>query len=308
MDNLSSERAIRVAACLLVGFSCIQACKWIMLSDGTSFTPSMLYLSRFSGVGAMGLLAILFFHRLPNSRRLFACAVGFVLAYAALSVLAAILAPGTIRIVVLHVAVVLYGIADGIFILLFLQLIALFEPRKSAAILVAIELLTNVFMLFLGMISGTALILVRFGLLTVGIALYFVAAKGLPDEALLDVHNAFKGAEPQSADPAEPHNTDGVSSSGAFPHTLSQWALFVVFAAVLFNIFGLVAQISSLSGNSFALYDLPTGIALVLLDALLLAFLIIRGGEIRFKPVAVLCGSLYVLSLVIYNYAWSAGN
>ena len=83
----------------------------------------------------------------------------------------------------------------------------------------------------------------------------------------------------------------------------------MLIAAFLFpNLFGLIAQVSSETGGNFALYDIPTEVAMIALQLLFLTFISMRGTRFGFSSILFFVIPLYATGFAMFPNNWSSDN
>ena len=105
----------------------------------------------------------------------------------------------------------------------------------------------------------------------------------------------FETADEPAGQPAE--------EAGTFPRNTLDWSLLIIAGFIFSTLFGIIAQTNSAPGSSFGLYDVSTGIVLVMIDILLVVFTVFAGETVTFATALLIMFLMYATGLVMYPHA-----
>ena len=297
----SSTYTLLAIIAAVLGAALLQSSKWIMLNDSVGVTTATLLFSRYVGLACFAALALIFRNAAPKPSHVLVPANVLMALYLVLVLVGTRMEPSQLTEVISSVAGIAYGISDALFTFLFLQAFARFEPRASAVLLVGSQLLSNILMAVMSALTPTPLFVCRIAAIVLGCALVSLGVRVVASQADAEGHVSLEGILP-SAPVRAPRKAE------VYPDGIGAWAIFLVVGFGFCTLFGITAQISSLTGDSFALYDTATSVALVVMDALLLIYLVFRGDKVTFELAVAACGILYMFAFVSYGYFWTEGN
>ena len=339
----SPYRTLRVALVLLVaGIALFNSAKWVMLSGDSAVAMGVTYTSRFTGVAAYFIIAILFRTHLPSMKNILTVLGIFAGLYVVSTILVLFTGTGEFNNVISYATAVLYGIATALFFLLYAHAFSTQGPKKSAVLFAVAQLVTNCFMMLFSIIEPQALIVTRLVFLVIGPVLLIISIMMLlkvsdrVEAAAAEKHDvkASKASKGVSAKPAKtadaadaaetaPESGDVVplqypgeddaplTESELSPETLAttrfprkplDWALLISAGFVFSTVFGIIAQLSSSPGSSFGLYDSGTGIVLIMVDLLLVLFMYYVGESFTFAT------ALLIIVAVVVQQHIAGGN
>ena len=90
------------------------------------------------------------------------------------------------------------------------------------------------------------------------------------------------------------------------PH--NDWFLLLITAFLFPSMFGVIAQVSSETGGNFALYDIPTEMVMIAMQAFFLLYMAFYGTRYGFAAILVFIIPLYATGFALFPNNWSSGN
>lgn len=292
MGNSKGASYFAVQGLMVIGAALFSSAKWTALANTAETMPS-IYAARFVGIATFIVVAFLSRQHPLSRKHLFCIAVPFMMLYLAITTFAPWLHDGgALGDAVVYAVSLLYGVACSLFTLFFLTAFASFGPARCAVLFVLLELAANCFAILLDSFDGALLLMARNTALLASVAIFFVASKWI-----------VLGGQ----------DADGTCFCADekcffFPSGVLEWCILLIAAGVFHGLFGVIAQVSSPVGNSFALYDPGSTAMVIALETLLLVFLCFKGDSFGLAEVLVFVTVLYATGFALYSYAWSAGS
>lgn len=292
------RKTLSVMVLAVLGVALFNSSKWVMLDGGTGIAMGVTYTSRFVGIAAFLVVAALFYDRLPSITSLLAVMVPFIVICLISSLVAPLLHEVMLGDVVLYATGVLYGIASTLFMLFYAHIFSSFEPRKSAVLFASAQLVTNCLMLFLAFLDSRALPVARGLFLFIGTAIILLVANCLMRHPSLSDH------------PLQFDSTSAGEAGDAACTSMRRldWVFLIGAAIVFHTVFGVVAQVSSMPGDSFGLYEVNTDVAIIFVDILILVFCWFCGDRFGVAEVLVFAALLYAPGLALHPLSQADGG
>ena len=299
MNCVPQRTTLLVPFLVAVGAALFYSAKWVMLADAANISMNVTYVSRFVMLATYAFVAVMFRKCLPSVKNFLAVAVPFMLVYIMVSLFEPLMQDDMLSSAILYAIGVLYGISCALFTLLCAHVLSSFGPKKSAILFALSELLTNCLMVVLTLLDPHTLFLVRSAfLVTSSIIFLYVAHHLLHGKDEYDSAFQHSMERPDAASGRRP---------SSFPENWLDWTLLLVAAAVTKYLFGIIAQVGS-AGGSYAHYDLPTDIVVILFLTILLVFLCFYGTRFGFATVLVVMVAFFATGFAAYPAAMTAGN
>ena len=290
---------------LVLGVALFNSAKWIMLSENSAVALGITYTSRFVGVAAYAVIAYLFRDHLPSMRATLRMIALFAGLYFLSMLLVAITETGELRYVIQYASAVLYGIASALFFLLYAHAFSAHGAKKSALLFAVAQLVTNSFMVLFGFLGATALLVTRLAFLVVGPVCLIVSIRMLMrDGRGLAYPLQYEAPAPAAGDSA---GEEEPPERRVFPHNTRDWVVLIAAGFVFSTLFGIIAQVSSAPGTAFGLYDVGTGIVLVLIDFLLVVLMYYVGETYTFAMAILITFLMSATGLLFFPYSQDSG-
>ena len=289
-DRPTIAGALALCAFILA-ISLLNAAKWVMLNGAVTIPMGATWMSRLAGTATFLVFIALYRDRPPAMKLQLGVVAILMAAYVVILYVVAASTDAVLISVLQYLSSLLYGVADAIFILVFCQVLTVFTPARAAIIFGVEQALSNALVFGISLFSAGAAYHVRAGAIVLGVLLLVLLAR--PTLAYARQKTATCDEE----------DWDAVSArvpEDAFPATPNQWGVFFL-AVFLFNgIFGVIAQVNSLGGDSFGLYDVYTSIIVVTVAALLVVFLRLNPKGISFPLVVAVVSLMLATGLLLF--------
>lgn len=298
-------RTISLSAFLIVvAYALYSSSKWVMLAEDAGVETAVLFVSRFVGLATFAVMAVMFSRRLPNVKKLVTLVAVLILVNIVLVALSAPIS-GLANTVLVYASGICYGVASSLFFLLCMQVFCAFSLTTGAIMFGLAQLFTNCLMLLLALVPSTILVFLRLGFPVIAVVtLYFTLAGPLRRDGIV----AWPVTKDQDEGSAVMTPAGLNADSGIFPATKYAWVVLLLAAFIFDSLFGVIAQVSSTAGDSFALYEPITDVVLIVIDALMLAFLCINGERFSLHAVLLVVTVLYATGFALYSYVWETGS
>ena len=312
---------------------------WTARADTSGVSTEVVYTTRFVSLAVYMFMAWSYRNHLPQVRLVLGIGCSFMLVHLAWVVLSPALAlDAEISSITDYLSGVFEGVANALITLVLAHILSSFDPRKSAVGVGVAYLLVDVGILILDTLSVEAIHYARplFTFVAVGIVLFctetllgpekppFVADKplqyGFADHAEHADHSDRAGhtdrADRTAQDPHANRREVGVGDSrdddseralNLFS-SQSDWFLLLIVAILFPTLFGVIAQVSSETGGNFALYDIPTEIVMIAIQALFLLFMAFYGTRYGFAHILAFIIPLYATGFALFPNNWQNGN
>lgn len=286
-----------------VGLALFLSSMWTARADASGVSTEVVYATRFVSLATYLLMAWCFRNRLPQADLTVGIGSSFMLVHLAAVVGTPFLAlPQSISTIVDYLSGIFEGVANALITLVFAFVFSSFVPRKSAPAIGVAYLLVDVGILVLDTMSTPVIHYARpaFTLVAVAIAFYcsrrlFVAGgKACPADRRL-YEAALGDARPAWGKPG-------------FLSARNDWFLLLIVAFLFPTLFGVIAQVSSETGGNFALYDIPTEIVMIAMQALFLLYMVFYGTTYGFAAILAFIIPLFATGFALFPSNWASGN
>ena len=294
---------IAILALAALGLALFLSATWTARADASGVPTVVTYATRFVTLATCLVMAWAFRNHLPQVELLLVIACVTMLVHLGCVVAAPLLplAP-EVAVVVSYVSGLFEGVANGLVTLLFGHVISTFVPRRSVLAVGAAYLLVDVCILFLDTLSMPTLHYARPAFKLASLVILVCCAHAL--------------LKPRPDAPGADHSLQyGMARAGGeeerpltFLSSNVDWFLLLIVAFLFPNLFGVIAQVSSETGGNFALYDIPTEVAMVALQGLFLIFLGAFGTRFGFPTILAFMIPLYATGFALFPSNWAQGN
>lgn len=278
-DEMAAEgRPPTTLVLAVVGLALFLSSTWTARADASGVSTPVIYATRFVTLVVCLGMAWAFRNRLPDIRRLLALTCPAMLVHVACVLITPLLSAGPeVTLVLDYVSGVFEGVANALMTLLFTHVFSLHVPSRSALAIAISWLLTDICILFLDTLSMAVMHYARPVFTLASLAILVCCVKRAAGAA--DVQR-------QSVDrDAQPDRQLGGSHPLLFLSRHTGWLLLLIVAFLFSNLFGMIAQVSSATGGNFALFDIPTEIVMIAVQALLLTFFAVFGARFEFSTI-----------------------
>lgn len=287
-----------------VGLALFLSSMWTARADASGVSTEVVYATRFVSLATYLFMAWCFRSRLPQVELVLGLGCSFMLVHLA-SVLAGPLLglDASISLIVDYLSGMFEGVANALITLVFAHIFSSYEPRKSAFAIGVAYLLVDVGILVLDTMSVAVIHYARplFTLAAVGIV--FFSARRLLDPA----------SAPELADRSLRHAEqlpapEGKDRTLALFSAHNDWFLLLITAFLFPSLFGVIAQVSSETGGNFALYDIPTEIVMIAMQAFFLLYMAFCGERFGFAAILAFIIPLYATGFALFPGNWASDN
>ncbi len=287
-----------------MGLALFLSSMWTARADASGVSTEVVYATRFVSLATYLLMAWCFRSRLPQMGFVLGLGCTFMLVHLAAALVSPVLGlDGDLSLIVDYLSGIFEGVANALVTLVFAHVFSSYEPRKSALAIGLAYLLVDVGILVLDTMSVEVIHYARplFTLLAVGIA--YVCGRKLLDPACAPAlaDRSLSSAENLVA-------PQGEDRALALFSAHNDWFLLLITAFLFPSLFGIIAQVSSETGGNFALYDIPTEIVMIAMQAFFLLYMAFFGERFGFASILAFIIPLYATGFALFPNNWSAGN
>lgn len=281
-----------LAVLVVLGNALFNSAMSASLIDTAPGSWAVSFTSRFVVVATYAAAAVLFRRRLPSTRHLFVGAMPCMVLSVVLAAAGDAAPDGGWGLFCAYASQVTRGVSSSLFTLFGLCVFASFSFKACALMLACSKLVADCLLMLFAVLDPAGVFAVKSAFLLMGSAAFLLIARGWA---------------PGEAAPARQGPT-GCAARRSFPASRIEWLLLLATAFMFCGFFGVTAQLSSPATSSFALYEIQTAVVVVAFDALLLAFLAVRGDRFGFAAVVVSVVALYATGFALYSYSWAGGS
>ena len=290
------KQTVLVLALLVIGLALFNSAKWVMLSNASEVSFGVTLVSRIVGIATFATTAFLFYNKLPSVRRMVSIIAPFTGLYVLTTIAAYFIKSNFLGNVILYANAVFYGIAASLVLLLGAHAFSCYRPKMSVLLFAVLQLLTDSMMMVFASVPVESVFWVRITCLVLGFILLLfgirllLSGKGSPDHPL-----QFESGESVSSSKRK---------SSVYPVTRADWALLLTAGFLFSSVFGIMAQISSTSGGSFALFDVNTSAVVLAVEVLLIMLLVFIGDRYDFSITLLIVVALMASGFALYSHSW----
>lgn len=307
----------------VLGIALFFSATWTERADASGLSTWVVYATRFTTFATFMTMAWFFRNHIPPVDQLLAIGALFMALHLLGAILLNIIGISTPSLGAISVAAIQYasaifeGVANALVTLLYAHVFSSFSPRKSAIGLAIAYLVNDIFILLLDLLDTTQLHITQLAFVTASLLILAGCVRqmlGVGSEAV----DKSSSGNPHATTPpsaSDHHLQYGMARAGgedehplAFLTHSTDWLLLLVVALLFPSLFGLIAQVSSVTGGNFALYDVTTEIAMIVLQALFLIYMAFFGGRFGFATILVFVIPLYATGFALFPGNWESGN
>ncbi len=287
-----------------VGLALFLSSMWTARADASGVSTEVVYATRFVSLVVYLFMAWSFRSRLPQVELLLGLGCSFMLVHLAVVFAGPLLGlDPSLSLIVDYLSGVFEGVANALITLVFAHVFSSYEPRRSALAIGVAYLLVDVGILVLDTMSVAVIHYARplFTLAAVGIVFFCARRLLRAGSAPACVDRTLRFAEQLPV-------PEGKDRTLALFSAHNDWFLLLITAFLFPSLFGVIAQVSSETGGNFALYDVPTEIVMIAMQAFFLLFMAFYGARFSFATILAFVIPLYATGFALFPGNWQAGN
>lgn len=287
-----------------VGLALFLSSMWTARADASGVSTEVVYATRFVSLAVYMLMAWCFRSRVPQVGFVLGLGCSFMLVHLAAVIVTPFLGlESGISLVIDYLSGIFEGVANALITLTFAHIFSSYAPRKSAVAIGIAYLLVDVGILILDTMSVEVMHYARPAFTLAAVVIAFFCGRRLLSPA----------AAPKLADRSlcygeELPELDGKDRAIALFFAPNDWFLLLITAFLFPTLFGVLAQVSSETGGNFALYDIPTEIVMVAMQAFFLLYMAFYGERYGFASILAFIIPLYATGFALFPGNWQNGN
>lgn len=294
--HASNERTeLLILAVAVIGCSLYFAGMWSSRNDVSGVPDAAVYVSRCVKMVACLALAFLFSNRLPSRRALFASAASVLALHLLCDFMIEFTSHTSSLTALLFASSLFEGVAGGCTTLLFMQIIAAFEPNRSAVALAMMWTLNEVFTTACWFVPTDVLPMIRMVVKVVAMVVLGICLK-----MIADINS------PRFQRFSDTANGEGHGQSPSKVLFSDIDGLPLLIAMVVFpTVFGVAAKVCSGIDSNSGLYEVANEIVSFAVLVLLILRSVHYGPSFSFAHMLAFVIPLFVVGLVLLSLLWS---